>query len=183
MVFLFYVSMLETENEQIKMAQIYERYKPLMLRYALKILKNNEQAEDAVHEAFLSIIKHKEKYLSDSCPDFGVPIVIITRNKCFDILKRAGYDAENIEDHECYLAENVISLDNKIIQQDEYEVLRRHMLKLDESSINILEMRYVLRMSHKEIAEITELSLDNINKKITRAKAKIRKSYAEGCNQ
>jgi len=172
--------MLEAEDEQAKMAQIYEKYKSLMLRYAKSILKNTEQAEDAVHEAFMSIIKHKDKYLSNSCPDLGVPIVIITRGKCFDILKRASRKDENIDDHEHHLECGTMSLDNKMIQKYEYSVLRAHMSKLDNMSQNILEMRYILGMSHKEIAEITKLSLDNINKKITRAKAKVRKSYSEG---
>jgi len=172
--------MLETEYERNNLKQIYEKYKPLMLMCAIKILKDNERAEDAVHEAFLSIIKHKEKYLQNSCPDLGVPIVIITRNKCYDMLKKAGNNVESIDDHEHYLKSDVISLDNKVIQKEAYEELRRHISRVDEDSINILEMRYVLGMSHKEIANITGLNLESINKKITRAKAKVRKLYVEG---
>ncbi|MDR2569415.1 MAG: sigma-70 family RNA polymerase sigma factor [Oscillospiraceae bacterium] len=180
---LLYISTLDTDDERIKMTQIYERYKSLMLMYARKILKNEEQAENAVHEAFLSIIKHKEKYLSNSCPDLGVPIVIITRNKCFDMLKRANYNEENIDEHEHYLEADIVSMDNKLIQNDEYELLRKHLTVLDDLSISILEMRYVLGMSHKEISKVTNLSLDNINKRITRAKSKVRKSYEDRGDQ
>jgi len=174
--------MLENEKEQDKLTYIYEKYKPLMLMHAMKILKNEMLADDAIHDTIISIIKHKEKYLSDSCPDLAVPIVIIVKNKCYDILKRSGYSSENIDDHEHYLENDDISMDNKIISKEEYEYLQRCILCLDESSKNILEMRYVLGMSHKEISEITKISLGNINKKITRAKAKIREYYAEGCD-
>ena len=179
---LFYISMLETEEEQQKMAYVYEKYKALMLRCAMSIMKNKELAEDAVHEAFLAIIKRKEKYLHNSCPNLGVPIVIITRNKCFNILKKAGNNVGNIDDHEHYLEDGAIPMDNIVIRKEEYDELRRHISRLDESSRNILEMRYVLGMTHKEIADLTELSLENINKKITRAKAKVRNAYAEGSN-
>jgi len=175
--------MLETEVERMNMIKIYEKYKPLMLSIAMKILKNKEQAEDAVHEAFLAIINHKEKYLQNKCPDLGVPIVIIIRNKCFDILKRASTKVENIDDHEHNLESDEISHDSIIIQKEEYELLRKHLSKLDEGSKNILEMRYVLEMSHKEIAEITGFSLESINKKIVRAKDRVRKLYSEGCEQ
>jgi len=175
--------MLETEVERKKMIHIYERYKPLMLSIAMKILKNKEQAEDAVHEAFLAIINHKEKYLQNTCPDLGVPIVIIIKNKCFDALKKASKKVDMIEDYENYLQSNEVSHDNIVIQKEEYELLRKHLLKLDEGSKNILEMRYVLEMSHKEIAEITGFSLENINKKIVRAKDRVRKLYAEGFEQ
>jgi len=182
LVILLYILMLETEDERNKMEYVYEKYKPLMLMCAVKILRNKELAEDAVHEAFLSVMKHKKKYLSESCPDLGVPIVIITRNKCLDILKKASHSEERIDDHKHYLESTVKPLDDQIALRDEYDTLRMHMSKLDDTSINILEMRYVLKMSHKEIAQVTELSLENINKKITRAKAKIRNSYAEGCD-
>jgi len=175
--------MLETEVEQKKMIQIYEKYKSLMFNVAIKILKNNEHAEDAVHEAFIAIINHKDKYLQNSCPDIGVPIVIITKNKCLDILKKAGNKLENIDDHEYCLESDVMSPDNLIIQKDEYEILRNHLQKLDDVSKNILEMRYVLGLSHKEIADVTGLNLENINKKIMRAKNRVRKFYTEGCEQ
>jgi len=174
--------MLETEEEQHKMVTVYEKYKSLMLMCAMGIMKNKELAEDAVHEAFLAIIKHKEKYLQNSCPDLGVPIVIITRNKCFDMLKKAGNNVENIDDHKHSLEDDAIPMDNRIIRKEEYAELCKHISRLDESSKNILEMKYVLGMTHKEIATLTGLSLENINKKIIRAKVKVRNSYAERSN-
>jgi len=175
--------MLETEDERNKFNDAYEMHRYKMLKVAMSILWNNNQAEDCVQEAFIAIIKHKKKYLSISCPDLGIPLVIITMNKCFDVLRRANYKDENIDDHEYYLKSDEDTPEKKLLQKEDYETLRNHMQKLDDESINVLEMRYVLKMSHKEISESTGLSLDNINKKITRAKAKIRALYAEGCEE
>ena len=166
---------LETDEERLKIAQIYEMYKPLMLNYARKILKSNEYAEDAVHDTFIALIKHKGKYLSQTCADLRIPIVIITKSKCLDILKKTSKQHECIEDYEYTLTSKDIPLDEKLILAEEYQTLRKHLASLDAVSRNILEMRYILSMTHKEISEIHGISLSHVNTKIVRAKAKIRK--------
>ena len=60
----FYLSMLDSEQEREKMAEIYENHRYPLLMYAMKILKNQELAEDAVHTTFIAIIEQKEKYFS-----------------------------------------------------------------------------------------------------------------------
>jgi len=113
--------MLETEEEQAKMSEIYEIYKPLMLRYALKITQNEALAEDAVHDAFIALIKHKEKYFSNSCTDLRVSIVIITKNKSIDLLRKANsIIPENIDDVVLESGNMSIAIAETIIQAFRY---------------------------------------------------------------
>ena len=49
--------MIETEEDKVKFEQIYETYRDLMFRVASQILRNDHDAEDAVHQAFVSIIR------------------------------------------------------------------------------------------------------------------------------
>jgi len=51
---LIYLQMIENEEEKLKFIQIYEKYKDLMFYVAKRILGNDADAEDAVHEAFLA---------------------------------------------------------------------------------------------------------------------------------
>ncbi len=81
----FYISMLETEQERDKMTEIYEEHRHALLKYALKITRHNQaMAEDAVHNAFISIIKDKEKYFHLDSRDFRFSSVIIVKNKCIE---------------------------------------------------------------------------------------------------
>lgn len=85
----FYISMLETEQDRDKMAEIYEEHRYALLKYALKITSHNqEMAEDAVHNAFISIINEKEKYFHLDSRDFRCLAVIIVKNKCIDLLRK-----------------------------------------------------------------------------------------------
>ena len=70
MLLSIYISMLDTEQERQKMTDLYEEHKYALLNYAMTILRNQDMAEDAVHNAFISIIKKKEKYLNLDCRDF-----------------------------------------------------------------------------------------------------------------
>ncbi|MDR3311505.1 MAG: hypothetical protein LBS90_09250 [Oscillospiraceae bacterium] len=47
-----YLSALDTESERHRFAGIYEKHKRLLTRAARRIARNEEMAEDAVHNAF-----------------------------------------------------------------------------------------------------------------------------------
>ena len=58
---LVYLSMIESESDKSLFEQLYIRYKGLMYHIAYRILQNREDAEDAVHQAFVSIAKNIKK--------------------------------------------------------------------------------------------------------------------------
>ena len=51
---IIYFQMIESDEDKSKFEQLYIMYKGLMFHVAMKILKNEFDAEDAVHQAFLS---------------------------------------------------------------------------------------------------------------------------------
>ncbi|MBR6312114.1 MAG: RNA polymerase subunit sigma-24, partial [Oscillospiraceae bacterium] len=56
-----YLSMLESEEDRGRFARLYLRYRGMMFRVARELLKSDMDAEDAVHQAFLSILNHFSK--------------------------------------------------------------------------------------------------------------------------
>ncbi len=158
------------------MAGIYEEHKHALLMYALKITRNQAMAEDAVHNAFLSIIKEKDKYLYLDSRDFRFSAVIIVRNKCIDLLrKEKPYANIPMEDLEIYLESEEKSVEEQAVISSEYDAIRRHMASIDEISRQILIMKYVLGMSYKEIGEKLNMTPKHIDTRILRAKEKVRK--------
>ena len=173
---VFYCSMLETEHERDKMVEIYEEHRHALLMYALKILKNQESAEDAVHNAFVSVIEKKDKYFHLSCRDFRFSAVIIVRNKCLDILrKEKPYNAIPIDEMEFFLESNESSPEELAIISSEYDAIRKHLDAIDEVSRQVLIMKYYLSMTYKEISESLGMTPKHVETKIARAKEKVRK--------
>ena len=177
-----YLAALDTEDEKLKMTEIYEQYKPIMLRYAQKLTHGNVfMAEDAVHNAFLAIIKHKEKYFSISCRELRNSIVIITKNKCIDLLRQHNMIVdEPIEEMENILQTDDDPVEDEVILKEEYETIKKHVAALDETSRLILEMRYVLELSYREIGEHLGISPKHVDTKLMRAKEKVRKLVING---
>ena len=52
---LLYLQTIESPKDKIKFEQIYLKYRRYMFQVASEILQNNQDAEDAVHNAFLSV--------------------------------------------------------------------------------------------------------------------------------
>jgi len=175
------MTMLDDEKDKIILAEIYENYKTDMLRFALSITGNKEMAEDAVHDAFLSIIKHKDKIFALSSKEKRAMVIVITKCRCIDLLRKKKHIAdESIEDMEYSLETNDIPVEKQVIIIDEYNTIKKHIASLDESSRIVLEMKYVLGMSYKEIGEELGMTAKHIDTKIMRAKDKVRKLLVSG---
>ncbi|MFJ7917373.1 MULTISPECIES: RNA polymerase sigma factor [unclassified Lysinibacillus] len=173
----FYISLLETEQERDKMAEIYEEHRHSLLKYALKITSHNqEMAEDAVHNAFISIINEKEKYFHLDSRDFRYLAVIIVKNKCIDLLrKERRYVDIPMDALEIFLESKEKPIDKQVIISSEYAAIRRHMSSIDEISKQVLLMKYVLGMSYKEIGETLSMTPKHVDTRIFRAKEKVRR--------
>ncbi|MDR2599287.1 MAG: sigma-70 family RNA polymerase sigma factor [Oscillospiraceae bacterium] len=178
---MLYLAMVDNDADRFNLSMIYDEYKNYMLKYALYITRNKEHAEDAVHDAFLSIIKHKDRLFRFTKNELRNQVIIITKNKCIDLLRKKGYSNEDsIED-----IENIVKTDDRLIEDqiilaDEYETVRKYVASLDESSKLILEMKYVLGMTYKEIGVELGMTAKHVDTKIMRAKAKVRKLMVMG---
>ena len=168
--------MLDTEQERKKMTDLYEEHKYALLHYAMTIIRNQDMAEDAVHNSFISIMQKKEKYLDLSCRDFRRSAVIIVRNKCIDILRKQKPFANiSMEELEIFLESDEKSVEEQVLLSSDYELIRKYINSIDEISKQVLLMKYILNMSYKEIGEKLGMTPKHVDTRIMRAKAKVRK--------
>jgi len=175
-VLTIYLSMLETEEEKKKMADIYEQYRYYCIFIAKKLLENHEDAEDATHSAFIEIIKRKEKYFAMECSDFRASLVVIVKNKAIDILRRKKKESvgmtEPLEDVE----DNKPSISEILSVQEEYDLLRAALKKIAPSYSNILTLEYFEDLSIPEIAERLDKNKKNVEVTLYRARISLRET-------
>jgi len=167
-----YMSILETESEKLTFAKMYEETRYTCLFVAASITKNQELAEDAVHDAFVSAIKNKEKFFSLPCGKRKSLIVIITKNKAIDLMRKkdnknyAGEDYEEVTDN-CDLCD---ILEN----QESYEYLINCIGSLPEKYKVVFDLRYVEGMSNLEIASLLGITNKAVSTQLARAKIMLR---------
>ena len=58
---LIYLSMLPEEEDRERLAAFYEAYRELMYRTAHRVLGHHQDAEDAVHQVFLRLVRHTDR--------------------------------------------------------------------------------------------------------------------------
>lgn len=85
---LLYLSLLDTEEEKSKFEQLYYQYRKLMYLCAREILKDDQLAEDAVHEAFIKLTKYVKKINEIKCNKTKRFIVIVVESAAKDIWRK-----------------------------------------------------------------------------------------------
>ncbi len=94
---LLYLAMIETPGDQDKFQTLYTAYRDIMFYVAKKILHNDQDAEDAVHNAFVKIIERIETISDLNSPQTKAFIVTIVENKAIDLYRqKARHPAQEL---------------------------------------------------------------------------------------
>lgn len=174
-----YLSMLETEEEKDYFEKIYVEYKHKMYGIAYDILNNVQDSEDAVHQAFLNMADNFQKILSIPCQELPSYIVIIIRNVSINIYNRNKHIAEIYVD----LSEEQLSFEVDFFENIDYVSLLSVISTLSDNYKDILFMHYVEGFSCKEISNMLDVSVDNVWKRIERAKKALKKALEDYDNE
>ena len=158
---LMYLSMIETPDDKAKFERIYNRYRNLMYHVAYKVLSNHYDAEDAVHQAFVAIIRHLEKISDIDCPQTRSYIVLITERKAIDLI-RTRHSEKVIP-----LNEDLIGIE---IPAPGDHGLADALAKLPAHYREVLLLRFDNGYSTKELAQMLRMTESGVRKLIGRAK-------------
>ena len=168
---LIYLQTLETPDEKAKFEALYRTYCGLMVAVAMKLLGNRADAEDAVHQAFLSILKNMDKISQVDCLKTKSYVVIITEHKALDLLRaRKKILPRDFE-------EEPIGVTIPPPGEDE---LAAALAKLPARYREILLLHYHHGYSRKELAQMLELSYVAVQQLLWRAKDALRKQLEGG---
>ena len=159
---IIYLQMIESDEDKSKFEQLYIMYKGLMFHVAMKILKNEFDAEDAVHQAFLSLIENLKKI----CPKTRAYIVIITERKAIDIIRSRSKLVDMEFWESTYGIEIPLPGDHGLADA---------MARLPAAYRDILLLRYYNGYSVREISSMLHIKKDTAQKQLWRAKAALQK--------
>ena len=165
---LVYLQMIETPLEKSKFEQLYHQYRALMFHVANGILHNDRDAEDAVHNAFVSIAENISKIEDPNCPKTKGYIVTIVERKAIDLYRRKQ-------------RRNVISIDevNLGTQPEPATGLADCFGKLSDRYRHVLMLKFRYGYDTWEIAKLMGISAANAAKLIQRAKQQLEKLCEE----
>ncbi len=156
---------------------IYDAVSTPVYGYALSLLGNTHDAEDALHECFIAIWNGASGYTPERKPMAW--IMTITRNICYLKLRSNKRASKTTLDDALAFIDSVseASLEDKL-------VLRECLEGLSEEERQIVILHVLSGFRHREIAGLLDMGLATVLSKYSRAVKKLKnKLSSEGLSR
>lgn len=177
--------------------EIVNRYKDKAMTLAMRILKNTEDAEDALQEAFIKTFRAIADKQFEERSKFSTYFYRIVYNTAIDFYKKhrsKTYNLINIDeksvneegevtdiaafelkiDNNNYQSSSVFDTERLAAEGELQDTINRYLEQIPEKYSTILTLFYVNDLSHEEISETLKLPLGTVKNRIFRAKDKLK---------
>lgn len=179
---LLAINEIENEDERALVQRLFFDYGRQVKALAQSILHSEHDAEDALHDTFLKIIKYREKFAQIDGDETKRLIVIYTRSVCFNLYRRKkrenGFAAEtgdaddgtSAADRE---ADDVDVLES-VLARESAERLKRAIDALASPAREIVLLKYYGEMTNFEISDLLGINASTVGSILHRSLQKIK---------
>lgn len=173
---MIFLLMIDTPEDKRKFVILYEKYRYLMQKIALDVLQDSFLAEDAVHNAFVSLAYNLDKL--DESEDIPTKLYLVAcaRNAAFDLYRkrRSQMKKETVleeviekDGHATYIESD---LENSVL-----DILKNLPMKYRD----VFMLKYVNHMENREIAEVCGILEGTVRQRLSRGKVIIERKIRE----
>jgi RNA polymerase sigma-70 factor (ECF subfamily) len=161
---------------EINIEEYYKKYGPMVYRRCLSLLKNEDEAGDAMQDVFVKLLRYK-KSLEHKYP--SSLLFTIATNICLNKIKLGKREADQEVEDLLYSIASYNEGEKKVIAEEYLDKIFK------DDSLNIREiavMFYIDRMKLKEISDLLGISVSGVRKRLDKIKkiaAPFRENYYE----
>lgn len=167
---VFYLAALENEGERRQFSELYTRHYNQMAAVAARYFPNDPaSAEDAVHNAFLQVIKHFSKLSEIPRDEIPFWLVSIVKNEAITLHRRHRRVVPLVDWAEPAVPDDGVG----------YMLTVNLIRQMPESYRAALEMRFVEERSYGEIAQALGLSETAVKSRVSRGRALLLRQLKE----
>lgn len=155
--------------------RLYKLYSRSMYNVAYRIVGGEDDAQDALQEAFISAFRNLESYRGDAA--FGAWLKRIVVNKAINIVKKRKH--ELIPDDEQW----DVAEEEEIVEYREalsVDRVKKAIEQLPDGYRSVLSLYLLEGYDHQEIAEILGITESTSKSQLNRAKAKLKELLEKG---
>ena len=159
-------------------ARLYERYRQKMYATAFRILRNADDAEDAVADAVVRMLRHIDQFTEIACTDTAPStahrdrnealLCVYTRHAAIDICRRRRPTASIDESYD--LPDPAETPEDVTLAREQIDELRRAIDTINPDFREVILLRYAHDMSVREIADALELKEVTVRTRLLRGK-------------
>ena len=151
-------------------AALVEEYSATLYRVAYSVTRNVAEAEDAVQEAFIRVLRHREKL--GEIRDHRVWLVRIVWNVVLVKKRRAKTrpETDDIADHTRSLRASGLAADQNAISSQQYQRIMALIDRLPRKEREAILLSAVEELSTAQAAEVLGTTESSIRSRIFRAR-------------
>lgn len=162
-----------TDDNSRKIEELYELYEQPMYRIAYSILHQVQQAEDAVHDAFVAIMQSKAVIKDVESVETKHFVIQTIKNTAINRYRKNMKDSKyftELDDKASQIPDGKNEVEEQIEQIEYAEEVNSLLSGLSESEREILLLRCFDELSFKEISQRLNLSEAAVRKRYERAR-------------
>lgn len=149
------------------MGLLYKAASPSVYAFALSVLKNTQDAQDVLHDTFVSVYTGANTYRSNGKPMAW--IMTIAKNHCYKLLKQRGR-TESLSLEDWRDDPSLVSY----MHSDAKLLIHHIMQTLSDQERQVVVLHAVSGFKHREIAAMLNMPLPTVLSKYNRAIKKLR---------
>ncbi len=154
-------------GEKEYFSEIITRHKNLVYSVVLRMVNNQEDANDLAQEVFIKVYKNLDKYFPDF--KFSTWIVKITTNHVIDYRRKKKYETVSMEEVE-YKLISQSSPEQDCLEKEERLVLNQLLNNLPDIYKVPIVLYHQQGLSYQEIAEAINEPLSKVKNRIFRGR-------------
>lgn len=179
---MFYLMLAALDEEERSLVErLYYEYRSRMFAIAYSILQNPHDAEDAVENTAIKIIKYIREFIDIPCNKTEALIVLYTKSSAIDIYRKRTkspmltIDNEDAPD----VADDSESLEDFVLSIDFVDKLKTHIESLRPQFREVFIYKYYYEKSNREIAELLQINENTVRSRLKRARDMLREKMVE----
>ncbi|GHS97133.1 DNA-directed RNA polymerase sigma-70 factor [Bacteroidia bacterium] len=145
-----------------------------LFRLALSITGNRQDAEDVVQDALLNVWKKKEDW--ETIDNLEAYCYRSTRNIAIDKISLKENQQE-AWDENYDVPESKSTIQEQLEQDEQLFLLENQIQRLPEKQRTVFQLREVEDLSYKQIAEVLDISEEQVKVNLFRARQKLKEFF------
>ncbi|MDG1479766.1 MAG: RNA polymerase sigma factor [Myxococcota bacterium] len=161
---------LSEDNRRLAMEMVVQKYRDRLFYHAVYIVKDWEEAYDAIQEVFIRAIREKRFFNED----FRIKAWLyrVTSNLCFNLVrnrKRRGAILESVPRDESSAPDQI----ERVFASERQSEVMAAIELMTTAHKEILLLRYYNDLSYAEISSVLDIKLGTVMSRLSRARCRL----------
>jgi RNA polymerase sigma-70 factor (ECF subfamily) len=175
------VNKFRDEGDQAALTELMNRYRDSIYFMILKMVNNQEDAEDLTVEAFTKAFMNLEKYIPNYA--FSTWLFRIASNNVIDFLRKKRIDTISIHEQTDdsgnenmigKISSDQLNPEEQFVKSQRAAILREVLKTINPKYEELISLRYFRELSYDEIAQELDMPIGTVKVQLHRAKKMIR---------